>query len=90
LDYFLITLGEIDLSNEQIWKSRSIESGKERDDFRSKCWWENRLRYVRDHGKFIIEGLRSPDEDVRLKYEALREHHNRRVAERFEEAGLAI
>jgi hypothetical protein len=45
---------------------------------------------VRDHGKFIIEGLRSPDEDVRLKYEALREHHNRRVAERFEEAGLAI
>jgi|SRR6185312_9511961 len=90
LDYFLITLGEIDLSRAQMLQARDIDPGEKRDDFRSKCWWENRLRYVREHRQFIIGGLGSPATDVRLKYEALREHHNRRVAELFDEAQLAI
>ena len=90
LDYFLISLGEIDLSRAQTLQARDINPGEERDNFRSKCWWDNRLRYVRNHRQFIVEGLGSPAEDVRLKYEALREHHNRRVAEHFEEAALVI
>lgn len=90
LDYFLITLGEIDLSRAQMLQSRDLAPGETRDDFRSECWWENRLSYVREHRQFIMAGLESPAVDVRQKYEALREHHNRRVAELFEEAGLAI
>jgi hypothetical protein len=90
LDYFLITLDEIDLNQAQMRQAMNIASGEERDNFRSKCWWGNRLHYVRSHRQFIVEGLKSPVEKVRLKYEALREHHNRRVAEHFEEADLAI
>lgn len=90
LDYFLITLGEIDLNRTQTLQARDIDPGEERDNFRSKCWWDNRLRYVQDHRQFIVEGLGSSVADVHLKYEALREHHNRRVAEHFEEAKLAI
>lgn len=90
LDYFLITLGEIDLSPAQMLQARRIDFGEKRDVFRSRCWWENRLLYVREHRQFIIGGLESPAADVRLKFEALREHHNRRVAEKFGEAGLAI
>lgn len=88
LDYFLMLLGEIDLNNTQRAKAIQLPSGAARDKYMSDCAWENKLAYVRQHRQLIVDGLESTSGGVRMKYEALRQHHNRRVSENFAESGL--
>lgn len=87
LDYFLITLNEINLSDQDIRAAKDVPPGKERDRFRDQRAWENQKRYVREHRDFITAGLASKTGRVREKYAALREHHNFRVLGYFKEPG---
>ena len=79
LDYFMARLNEIDLTNQQVRQARLVPSGDARDEFRNKCFWENRSSYVRWHRDFVAKGLKHVDPKVRKKYEALKQHHNFRV-----------
>lgn len=90
LDYFSMLLGEIDLNNAQRSIALLVSPGEARDKYISDCAWANKLAYVRQHRQVVVDGLASTSERVRMKYEALRQHHNRRVSENFTEPGLEI
>jgi len=78
LDYFMTMLGEIDLSDDQIREAKTLPLG-DSENFRNDCWSENRLSYIKWHRDFIVKGLQHPDEVVRVKYRALKQHHNYRA-----------
>lgn len=91
LDYLLIGLGEIDLTDTQRRQSRNIDNGEERQRFLNQCWSKNRLAFIERHKMLVVEGLQHPDPRVREKYDALRQHHNFRVTELYEKStGLLI
>lgn len=90
LDYFLMLLDEIDLDKAQRAKALHLDHGDARDKYMSECAWENKLAYARQHRQLILDGLTSTSQSVRMKYEALRQHHNRRVSEFFAEPALKI
>jgi hypothetical protein len=79
LDYFMVTLDEIDLSDEQIRVANALPSGEERDKFRNRCWQENRRSYAVRHRDLITRGLATPDPSIQQKYGALKQHHNTHV-----------
>lgn len=80
LDYLMVALEEVDLTNKQIMEAKGIPSGDARDEFMSKSAWNNKLEFVRWHRDFIADGLRSTDKRIIEKYDALRAHHNARVS----------
>jgi hypothetical protein len=79
LDYFMIMLGEIDITPSQMVQAKGLPVGDAREEFREKCFWENRKMYVRWHRDFVTSGLAHHDERVRIKFEALKQHHNFRT-----------
>lgn len=83
LDYLMVAVEDIDLTNAQIRAAKELPPGRGRDDFRSHCAWENRLEFLRWHREFVIRGLSDPDETIASKYCALKAHHNARVSSHF-------
>lgn len=83
LDYLMVAVGDIDLTNAQIRAANALPSGRARDDFRSSSAWANKIEFLSWHRDFIMRGMSVPDETIVLKYSALKAHHNARVSEHF-------
>lgn len=90
LDYFMVTLGEIDLTTSQILHSRNLSSGDERQDYMNRTHAANVRMYIEQHRHFIVDGLATQTGKVLEKYRALREHHNFRIEGRFTDETLLI
>lgn len=83
LDYLMIGLAQVDLTDSQIRQSKGIAGGEAQQQFRNECWSKNRLSFIEQHKTLVTEGLRHSDREVRDKYDALRRHHNFRVSELY-------
>lgn len=90
LDYFMVTIGEIDLTSSQITHSRTLPSGTDRQDYMNKTHAANVRIYIEKHRQFIVDGLATKTGKVLDKYRALREHHNFRIDGRFTDKALLI
>jgi hypothetical protein len=90
LDYFMVTLGEIDLTNAQITHSSTLPSGNDRQDYMNKAHAANERLYIEQHRQFIVDGLATQTDKVLEKYHALREHHNFRINGHFTDKTLLI
>ena len=90
LDYFMVTIGEIDLTSAQTIHARTLPSGTDRQDYMNKAHAANVRTYIEQHRQFIVDGLGTETGKVRERYLALREHHNFRIEDRFTDKGLLI
>ena len=90
LDYFMVTIGEIDLTSSQIIHSRTLPSGTDRQDYMNRTHAANVRMYIEQHRQFIVDGLATKTGKVLDKYRALREHHNLRVDGRFTDKALLV
>ena len=90
LDYFMVMIGEIDLTTAQIVHSRTLPSGTDRQDYMNKAYAANVRVYIEQHRQFIVNGLATQTGKVLEKYHALREHHNFRINDRFTDKTLLI
>jgi hypothetical protein len=90
LDYFMVTIGEIDLTSAQITHSRTLPSGSVRQDYMNKTHAANVRMYIEQHRQFVVNGLATQTGKVLGKYYALREHHNFRINCRFTDNTLLI
>jgi len=90
LDYFMVMIGEIDLTNDQITHSRTLPSETDRQNYRNKAHAANVRMYIEQHRQFIVDGLTTQTSKVLEKYQALREHHNFRIDGLFADKTLLI
>ena len=90
LDYLATAIGEIDLTDADIYKARSIPPGSARDAFHSERAYQNKLNFAIWHRDFVLQGRRSDDPRIKEKYDALGKHHNFRISQIFPNAPEAL